>query len=33
MWKRSSLPDGLELWWTPLGGKHQGVPPSALWPE
>jgi len=23
----------LELWWTPPGGKHQVVPPSALWPE
>jgi hypothetical protein len=23
----------LELWWTPPGGRHQVVPPSALWPE
>ena len=23
----------LELWWTPPGGQHQVVPPSALWPE
>ena len=23
----------LEMWWTVPGGKHQVVPPSALWPE
>ena len=23
----------LEMWWTPPGGKHQVVPPSALWSE